>query len=227
LGRNSANRRPKSQPSTPRKSKDSLARGLGGSSLVISVLSLAASSCQNWIAWSQLQDQREASIKIEARNPFGTIHRPEVIMKISNLSEKPIRSAEVGASLRMLAPDHVGEIFENMETRSQEIEASGFEPQHILVPEPLDDVQVELWRQGRIILVGALRVKWKDRGAWWSTTAKRCFAWIGEPTRPIACEDLIGMAPAQADAYVQKILQQPPLPNAEYQASVEPNANTN
>lgn len=141
MGRNSANRRPKSQPSAPRKSKDSLARGLGSGSLVISVLSLTASSCQNWIAWSQLQDQREASIKIEARNPFGTIHRPEVIMKISNLSEKPIRRAEVGASLRMLAPDHVGEIFENMETRNQEIEASDFEPQHILVPEPLDDVQ--------------------------------------------------------------------------------------
>jgi hypothetical protein len=190
--------------------KDPLARRLAKWSFIVAGSGLLISGCQAIIAYQQLQDSRRAAIKIEADNPTGMPSQPEVLMRISNLLDRPINNAKVAGHLALLPPESAAEIFRDMADPVVEtVQPRDSEPQHLHADgPPYSDAKLAEWASGDLVLVGALVVNWKDRGSWISSEAKRCWAWT--MTGGFACEDLIGKTPNEARAQVKRFLAEHP-----------------
>ncbi len=190
--------------------RDKFARRLGGLGLIVSSLSLLVSSCQAYTGWLSLQDDRAALVKLEADNPTGLYGNPVVQMRIRNVSNWPIRNAKVGARLKLLAPDNAASIYDDLEFVTQDIQLQDAERQTVHAKNT--DEQIALWEKGELLLIGAIEVMWTDRGAWFSSKSRRCWAWtLGGD---FACEDLINK-PSQARAHVQNFIAGHPNPTRE------------
>ncbi len=187
--------------------RDVFARTVATAGLVVSLFG-------GWIQWEKLQDDRAAAMKFVHRGISGGARDPHLTIIATNLVSKPIRGASIGAALKLLSPERIADIFDDMPVKAEDFEVSGSEPQNLSTGKLSDD-QVKRWRSGELVLVGAAKVSWRDRGAWTDSSAERCWAWIGEPARVVDCEDLTGLGASEAREHVQGILSSaPPHPRS-------------
>lgn len=172
-----------------RQTRDDSIQKKANISLITSIVAIFISGLQGCNGYQQLQDSRAAAIKITSDSLTGTRGYPDVWMHVQNLSNHKISAARVSGRLALLPPERAVEIFDNMKVRTQQIQPQDKENQHLFVDTPLTQRERDAWRDGDLVLIGAISATWRDRGAWARSTSRRCFAWTfgGE----LACEDLI------------------------------------